>query len=101
MYWHRVWLGEGRPSSGWLHDTMVKKRTQYHHSVKRLKRKAKLIQAGILFEASMNGDINLLKEIKRIRGGKDSIPDVPETVAGANGQEEIVEKFGECIFYTV
>ena len=27
MYWHRVWLGAGRPSNGWLHDTMVKKRT--------------------------------------------------------------------------
>ena len=93
MYWHRVWLGAGRPSNGWLHDTMVKKRTQYHHSVRRLKRKASLIQAGKLFEASMNGDIDLIKEMKRIRGGQDSMANLPDTVAGANGQEEIVEKF--------
>ena len=95
MYWHRVWLTEGRPSNGWLHSTMVKKRTQYHYAVRRLKRKSDLIQAGKLFVASMEGDLHLLKEMKSARGGKGGQSELPETVAGANGQEEIVEKFRE------
>ena len=98
MYWHRVWLKEGRPSQGWLHSTMVKKvkkRAQYHYAVRRLKRKSDLIKAGKLFEASMHGDFNLLKEIKLVRGGKDVQVELPETVAGANGEEEVVEKFRE------
>ena len=95
MYWHRVWLSEDRPNHGWLHATMVKKRTQYHYAVRRLKRKSDLIQAGKLFEASMQGDINLLKEMKSVRGGNVGQAELPETVAGGNGEEEIVEKFRE------
>ena len=95
MYWHRVWLAEGRPSHGWLHATMVKKRTQYHYAVRRLKRKADLIRAGKLFVASMESDLHLLKEMKAIKGGNLCQTELPDTVAGANGQEEVVEKFKE------
>ena len=28
IYWHNVWLREGRPSNDWLHKTMVLKSTQ-------------------------------------------------------------------------
>ena len=94
-YWHRVWLSEDRPNHGWLHAKMVKKRTQYHYAVRRLKRKSDIIQAGKLFEASMQGDINLLKEMKSVRGGNVGQAELPETVAGGNGEEEIVEKFRE------
>ena len=95
MYWHRVWLAEGRPSHGWLHDTMVKKRLHYHYAVRRLKRKADLIKAGKLFAASVESDLNLLKEMKSVKGGKACQSEVPDTVAGANGEEEVVEKFRE------
>ena len=95
MYWQRVWLAEGRPSHGWLHATMVKKRTQYHYAVRRLKRKADLIRAGKLFVASMESDLHLLKEMKAIKGGNLCQTELPDTVGGANGQEEVVEKFKE------
>ena len=100
-YWHRVWLNEGRPNNNLLHATMVKKRSQYHYAVRRLKRKADLIRAQNLFEASMLGDLDLLKEMKTIRGGGNSQTELPDTVAGANGQDEIVEKFREvyCSLY--
>ena len=40
----------------------------------------------------MQGDINLLKEMKVIRkGGKEA--ELPDNVSGANGQEEIAAKF--------
>ena len=70
LYWQNVWLKEGRPSHGWLHSTMVKRRTQYHHAVRILKRRLDLIRAKKLFEASLQGDINLLKEMKSIKAGK-------------------------------
>ena len=72
---------------------MVKTRTQYHHAVRRLKRKGNLIRASKLFEASMEGDLHLLKEMKAVRGRKVGVSELPETVEGANGEEEIVEKF--------
>ena len=96
MYWYRVWLKEGCPNQSWLHSTMVKKRTIYHYAVRKLKRKADLVQAKKLFEASMQGDLNLLKEMKTIRGGKMEHRELPETEAGANDEEEVVEKFREA-----
>ena len=74
---------------------MVKKRTQYHYALRRLKRKTDLIKAGKLLVASMEGDLHLLKEMKSARGGKGGQSELPETVARLNGQEEVVNKFRE------
>ena len=74
---------------------MVKKRTQYHYAVRRLKKKADQTRAEKLFEASMQSDVDLLKEIKVIGGGRNSNTELPDTVDDANGEEEIVEKFKE------
>ena len=52
IYWHNVWLREGRQNHGWFHKTMVWKRIQYQYSV-RLKRGADLISAKQLFESSL------------------------------------------------
>ena len=30
IYWHRVWMKNGRPSDGFIHEVMAKKRAQYH-----------------------------------------------------------------------
>ena len=95
MYWHNVWLREGRPSQGWLHKTTVLKRTQYHYAVRKLKRKADLVRAEQLFEASLLGDMDLLKEMKKVKSGRGDHVDLPDVVEGANGEEEIVERFRE------
>ena len=45
-----------------------------------------LIRAKKLFEASLQeGDIDLLKEMKRIKSGGSMQEDLPDTVDGANG----------------
>ena len=73
---------------------MVKKRSQFHYAVRRVKKKAELTRAEHLFEASLTGDTNILTEMKKIRcGGVKTIPDLPDTVGGAQGEEEIAMKF--------
>lgn len=69
----------------------------YHYAVRRQKNKSDLCSAVKLFKASMQGDLDLLREMKVIRsgGGGCSNNELPDTVAGANGQEEIVDKFRE------
>ena len=71
------------------------KRTQYHYSVRRLKRRLDLIKAKRLFEASLQGDLNLLKEMKAVKSGGGGQEELPDEVEGACGEEEIVEKFRE------
>ena len=95
MYWHDVWKKEKTPSSGWLHSTMVKWKRKYHYAVRRAKGKSNKVRAEKLFEASLKGDLDLLKEMKRVRSGGCSKAELPDNVAGGDGEEEIVDKFRE------
>ena len=52
-----------------------------------------LVRAKRLFEASLQGGVDLLKEMKAVRSGGGSQEDLPDEVEGACGEEEIVEKF--------
>ena len=48
-----------------------------------------------LLEAAVEGDLSLLKEMKKIRGGKGCEDDLPESVEGADDEESIANKFKE------
>ena len=95
IFWHSTWVSAGKPNRGELHGQMASSRNQYHYAVRRTKRQAKQIKAVKLFEASLSGDIDLLKEMKNIKCGKKASAELPDNVAGANGESEIVEKFKE------
>ena len=95
LFWHSIWASTGRPNSGELHSYMSKTRNQYHYAVRRLKLQSNLTRAKKLFEASLNSDMDLLKEMKLVKKGKSGGIELPDNVAGADGEEEIVEKFRE------
>ena len=92
-YWGDVWKKEGRPSTGWLHDTYVRKRSQYHYAVRRAQAASDKYRAEGLLAAALQGDAALIKEMKVIKKGGGGPAELPDTVGGANGPEEIVEKF--------
>ena len=93
IYWGDVWKKEGRPSTGWLHATYIRKKAQYHHAVRKAKARCDRTKAEKLLVAALQGDTALLKEMKIIRRGGGGPAELPDTVAGGNGEEEIVEKF--------
>ena len=43
----------------------------------------------------MKGDMDLIKEMKEIKSGSKAAPELPDSVAGANGEKEVVDKFRE------
>ena len=53
VYWHWVWLGQGQHSTGPVHDTMVRTRTQYHYAVRRCRRQSDETRAKREFELSL------------------------------------------------
>ena len=71
---------------------MRRTRGRYHTAIRKIRRAAEQIKAQKLLEASRSGGSDLMNELKKARGGKHT-PDLPENVAGANGEEEICEKF--------
>ena len=93
IYWGEVWRKEGRPSTGWLHDTYSKSRSQYHYAARRAKARGDQVKAEKLLAAALQGDAALLQEMKKIRRGSGGAAELPDTVGGANGELEIVDKF--------
>ena len=85
-FWHFLWREAGRPDKGEVRNIMVKTRNQYHYTVRKVKKLAGDIWAQKLLEASENGSIELLKEMKKVKGSKKERPDLPETdmIKGAN-----------------
>ena len=74
---------------------MARTRNIYHYAIRKVKKLSEKIRASNLLDASLQGDLNLLKEMKKVKGGKKETLDLPESVEDADSPEEIVEKFRE------
>ena len=74
---------------------MARTRNVYHYAIRKVKKLSEQIQARNLLDAALDGDMNLLKEMKKVKGGKNVSVDLPESVEGADGPQEIAEKFKE------
>ena len=63
--------------------------------MRRVKRASKLNQAKGLFEAAKAGDMALMKEMRRVQSGNGMLDELPDTVDGVTGQEDVANQFGE------
>ena len=63
--------------------------------MRRVKRNTKKHEAEALLEAALQGDLNILKEMKKLKNGKGPMDELPECVDGAEGEQEIANKFKE------
>ena len=65
----------------------------FHYAVRRVKKMSKSLRARKLLDASESGSVDLLSEMKKIKGGKKVHADLPECLAGVSGEANIVEAF--------
>ena len=94
MYWGNIWRQAGRPSTGWVHQMYVDARKQYHQSILSVRRRRHELQAEELLTAAMQGDVQLIKEMKKIKKGKNvECEELPDTVDGTVGEQNIAELF--------
>ena len=94
MYWGDLWRLAGRPTTGLVHEAYKQARKEYHLAILRVKKRRKEYQAQRLIVAAMEGDAELIREMKTIRKGKTaSSCELPDNVAGAVGEENIAELF--------
>ena len=90
-----MWLSANKPNKGVMFEIMKKTRNNYHYAVRKAKKQADIINSQNLFSAAQNGDIELLKEMKKCRNNSKNNSTRPDTVDGADNPEDIVEKFRE------
>ena len=88
---HSLWLSAGRPNRGDLYTAMRKSRNLYHYAVRRTKRLRDLHRAKKLCEASLVDDMELIKEMRKVKKGCDVVTELPDIVGGVEGEENIVE----------
>ena len=69
LFWHFLWQQNNCPNSGRLFEVMKHVRNKYHYAVRKSKAAADKANLEKLFEAAKSGDTDLLKQMKRIRGG--------------------------------
>ena len=90
---YRAWLAAGKPRQGEEHQAKLRSHAQYRHAVRRVKRASKLHKARGLFGAAMAGDMELWKELRRLKTGKGEVEELPDTVDGVTGERYVAEQF--------
>ena len=93
-YCYRAWLAGGKPSHGDLHRAKLESHCAYRYAVRRVKRADKLHQAKGLFAAAQDGDIALMKEMRRLQSGRGPADELTDTVDGITGQQGVADRFG-------
>ena len=77
---YRSWIAHGKPRQGLVHKLKLTSHAQYKYAVRRVKRASELHNARGLYAAAMEGDCQLLKEMKRVRTGKKEAEELTTTV---------------------
>ena len=96
LYWGNLWRSSGRQTTGWIHENYKEARRHYHYAVLRARRARRQHQAEELLVAALEGDVQLLKEMKSIKNGHNSgNSELPDSVGGVEGEQLIAEIFRE------
>ena len=93
LFWHAIWVSAGRPNRGELRNVMAHSRNKFHYAVRSVRRQEDTLRARKLLEASKSGSVDLLAEMKKIKGAKKGATCLPDTVAGKTGEDNIVTEF--------
>jgi hypothetical protein len=74
---------------------MIMCRNKYHYAVRKAKLNSNITLASKFMEASERGEMDLLKEMKNIKGSNNKEQSMPECLEGKTTEDEIVKKFKE------
>ena len=91
LFWHHLWVENGKPHAGVVADCMRRSRAAYHYAVRFIRKDEDNIRCErIMNTAEMNDDCNFWSEIKRIRAKK---PARCKTVDGFSNDDDIAQLF--------
>ena len=92
---HKIWVKAGRPTEGQIYDAKVTTQNQYRYAVRHTKRAEKFHQAKGLFKASLDGDLNLMRGMKRNVKGFGPVEELSDMWDGVCGQDNAAKRFKE------
>ena len=90
---YRAWLAAGKPRQGEEFEAKLHHHAQFKHAVRRVKRAQQMHQARGLYQAAMEGDIELMKEMRRVKSGKVTVDELADNVDGETGATNVANQF--------
>ena len=89
-FWYQLWLSAGKPSDGDLFQNMRKSRRVFKSAKRKCVNAGAALKRQNFIEASLSGDKDLFKELKKMRGTSNT---TSTKVDGAANPEDIADKF--------
>ena len=84
LYWHQVWLDNGRPPQGEIALNRRRTRAKYHYAIRFVNRERNRIRSSKMATAiSENKNRNLWAEAKKMKQSNCSIPNVMDNASGS------------------
>jgi len=91
LFWHNIWVDDGRKKTGIVADIMRKTRLQYHYAIRRVKKSENDIVADRFAESVLNNsERDFWSEVKRMRGKSCTVSNV---VDGSTTPDSISDVF--------
>ena len=91
LFWHHLWIDNGRPHTGMVADIMQRTRAQYHLAVKQVKKDKQTHIANCIAKTLDNDKNSFWKNIKKIKQQKQN--SIPDRMDDAIGECDISDVF--------
>ena len=93
IFWHTLWVENGRPHNGVIADIRRRTRAAYHFALKKVKNNKEKSAANKLASKMENKESKeFWKEVKKVRTGSSILPNI---IDNAEGSEEICKLFSD------
>jgi hypothetical protein len=102
LFWHHVWIENGRPRHGVIADIMRRTRSAYHYAIKHVNRQREdIINERFAVALAVNNDRNFWHEAKRIRDATRSCSCNIDGLSSSNDIANLFAKTYEKLYASV
>jgi hypothetical protein len=92
MFWHRLWLLNGKPPDGLIFDNMRSSRKEYHYSIRSVRKNENHLRKVNFLNAMLKDGRDFVSEIKKVKGSPSGLS---TSVNGRHDTKEISEAFAD------
>lgn len=102
IFWHKLWVSNNRPTSGWVFEIRKNTRREYHIAVKNIMKTIKDRQASVVVEKLQEGkNCDFWREIKKISGKNTPSPAVIDDTVDVKGIADLFAEKYNVLFNSV
>ena len=91
LFWHELWIENGRPTNGATYDVMKHTRRLYHYAIRHCRKNEQILRKTKIAHGLETDQCKFWNEVKKVHVAKNQTPSVMD---GITGSEDIALLFG-------